>query len=1100
MAIRFESTCDDNVKWHARALYPEPGRDDPAPLASSPLDLSFNNELSDQDERRTNSCSPNSSDETNGERLTLAASPANFASTLSFGSNTGRDLVRKRRSFTPGWQMQTGAFDGGIYRTSVVRSKAAMNGTKKQDWNESNLSPSPNLFVRSKFSPERFSQTNKVHGDETETKARDIVGLKQNGGAPASANAAEKPYQQLFSVGGLKNSDFEDKKSAVTSAVRDVQQVDNKNNSEETPLLLGTSEGFGETDAAEALLGLSEGFYHSTNSPASSRASAGYKKQLLTKSCDALTDSSESNKGENKSSSEIEATIDTFSNSTSMTIASTDIGNGVRESKFHYKKRIFQKYVNSQVEPPHLQHFIQSEAPMSTNNLHSNPDKVHDCFESNISSAACSDKGTFAANTQKPNFNSFSCNKLYATSFAETNEAVTAKTNLKSAKSFCAEFNHCRENAIKSINLNALQSSVENGKSFCARSLGKSIADSEKTNLYRISTSLGSSNESLSATVEDENEDLVSDSGTSESSASESDDECDNPSLLTHLPAIKNTKVSSVDVTKRKVVLNKPKFSPSTWMNANKVTEVNETFANRRKPFNNDTIKPKDLKLLPGSSSTAQAAFENTAASMSEPSKQNEIHIKKATFTFNSMKKVDPAVQQNGLSLTSRASHTGTMADRAQSIVKDKNSLHLQREAESIETTVPRFSASLKNSGSDRNLTFGRFRNGDSFETLSNPSGPEKPDSTVSKKSPQTSTSKHEFINVEVVPYDKDRLPRPSARSAALEAQQLHKSSTERKRKLSSLRNNGKQKSKQPGKPSIKRLKHDSDEKNPKLRLNANSKAIVHMPTSNKTANEPKQNGGSIVEITPSCAKLPPERSSSRRKPSRVFKHQKYTSVSMMSSNHSPRDSSASSEFAIISKPLNLDHRVLLANSIDLCRGSPNNVDSSTSSSMTSSSSCSSRTSSVAGDDNEVEVGKKIDVSLPERNRCKRHRHLSAIETNLKSELMKQKHKMKRLLSETGSRGCCSSLIANNWRRSPPQSTNGPMFQLLSLFPAPASIKAGFAQGELLPGYGPSVSGRRSSLPLRWSKGRDVRDLKQKRQREKWRKMTLDMFCMGATS
>ena len=67
-------------------------------------------------------------------------------------------------------------------------------------------------------------------------------------------------------------------------------------------------------------------------------------------------------------------------------------------------------------------------------------------------------------------------------------------------------------------------------------------------------------------------------------------------------------------------------------------------------------------------------------------------------------------------------------------------------------------------------------------------------------------------------------------------------------------------------------------------------------------------------------------------------------------------------------------------------------------------------------------------------------------------------------------------------------------FNILSSFPCLASLKAGVARGELL-SVGSVAEGSRSIS--RWCKGRNVSELKLKRQRDCWKQMTIDMFCMG---
>jgi len=64
-------------------------------------------------------------------------------------------------------------------------------------------------------------------------------------------------------------------------------------------------------------------------------------------------------------------------------------------------------------------------------------------------------------------------------------------------------------------------------------------------------------------------------------------------------------------------------------------------------------------------------------------------------------------------------------------------------------------------------------------------------------------------------------------------------------------------------------------------------------------------------------------------------------------------------------------------------------------------------------------------------------------------------------------------------------------FRLSSLFSLPPSITSGVARAELMP----AVKSNKSCSD--WTIGDDVTMTKQRRQRDRWRAMTLDMFCMG---
>ena len=1097
MAIRFEPSCDDNGQWHVGAagnLFLDPGQNSRQLSINSPLDLRYH-EASDYEDRRTSSCSPDSCDLPSHEK--------------HLHSNSGRlfvrsphkdNFLRENSALSPDWRplhVQTDDFQSNERNISrMQRSKTVSDFDEPSYKRNLNFPPRNKNFYRKLSISDNVSPRACNLNAKKEDSTRLMTSSKQNGVAfPVRAALQDmKCYRKRFRTSGYNDNDL--KIAATSTAVKNPVLEDVMKNGH----LIHFNPCFGETDAAEALLGLSEGFFQTIQSPSGIKSQI-YDEQSLT-----------SNRTIDKASLKDVGTVTAESNAKDNTSTKpSNDASAVKEEatsgRKHFKKLICQKFVNSvqpsSAKPPETSTTSikqSSNAVLSKENVE-NLTKTNDFALST------------AAKMKKDGVSS-------ASSMVEQNKrelflpTSTRSLNTAPRSSDISPFQVQQSNNSKLIEKEQILQKPKQTPQFFKKSRSEAktppkldkdlskdsefIKKEEVSNLYRTSKCLGSSNESIAESVDENNE--ANESSSDSSDDDESENEADEQGFVAdqEKSSIKENNWCP-DFSKRKAfILNKPTFSmpwSKSFPESNKGANTkDERTQNNHKSCGENT---------PISLNKPRVEFGTTSELNVEPIKQSGIHIKKATFTFRNAGKPDKTLQKSGLNVTSQA--VGVL-DRTP--CADRNSFLFDKDKlDSNEAVKAKQVASPNDSLSNGRVTFGTFRKGDSFENLSKPVLKGTNFSEINKQQ-ESETAKEKAVE-EDLPYDKHRLPRPSARSAELEAQQLLQSKKAgRKRKLSSIRDNSKENLKLLDRQAIKRQKHVVESIKKSTTKSRHNKKEVAQQKSNKETCEPKQNGEQTVETNKQSTQFCLERTSSRRKPSRVYKHQKYTSVSMMSSTNSPRDSS---EFAIISRPLNLDHRVLLANSIDFCRGSPDNlsIDSNVSSPMTSSS-CSSSTSSVAGDDNDTDLISKADNAHGEqkKDRLKRHRHVSAIETNTKSDLLQRKHKMKRLLSindqvqrKTSTRLMTSNVLANSsWQRGLPRKGETATFRLLSLFPAPASLRAGFAQGELLPGYGPSVSGHRSSLPLRWTKGCDDRDLKKKRQHERWRKMTLDMFCMGAKS
>ena len=1081
MAIRFEPSCDDKVQWQIGAagnLYFDPGPNNRQLSISSPLDLRYH-EASDYEDRRTSSCSPDSCDlAAHDKMLSHTGSAAydrsfsqiphkdEFCENYHYVSSDTRALQQACRSdFLPGKSFRCTQRSKTVSDLEESRRKKAYH--------------QPKTNIARKLSVCESTRVGDARVDEVQLSPYALP--RQNGGAKQICGILEdtKRDHKRFETSGYVDSDL--KIAATSEVVKSPELKKDMKNGQQ----VHANAGFGETDAAEALLGLSEGFYQTMQSQ------SGTSSHFQAKQC--FSSGGQVDRPFNKHTVLTTVGMSTqIGSSDTKTLNTTSVQKEATGRK-HFKKLICQKFVNS-VQPSPVK---RAEEPPSTIKASSNnsfcSEAIDDRAKSLVARSIKSDVVVSGDFEQKSP--SLSPNKI------EKPPPLTNNKQYNGSPSFLAEpkaisATEQKKQLPTKVSLKSSKNSLEESES---------IKKKEVSNLYRTSKSLGSSNESIAESVADDNAEMSESS--SDSSEDESGNEEDEHCVSRNQNKPFEKEMNRGSENRKAFVLSKPTFSLPAL--AKSVGSLNDKFssnANKTNETNQKETGPtnpacgSESKALPFLNKP-QIAFGNSEAS-EELNKQSNIHIKKATFTFSRSGKLDKTTQQSGLSVTSQAA---ALLERAQCAAKDRNSFSFDRDKlDSNEAAKAKQATSQNDSLSSDRATFGTFRNGDSFENLSKPAAAAANFTEINKQQEQDSSKR---IHEKDVPYDKRRLPRPSARSAELEAQQQHaKSKTGRKRKLSVARDNSKENSKLLEKPSIKRLRHVGESPK-KSKSRHNKKHITQTKRGEDKTCELKQNGEQTVETNKLSAPSSLERSSSRRKPSRVYKHQKYTSVSMMSSTNSPRDSS---EFSLISKPLNLDHRVLLANSIDLYRGlNDDSNDVNVSSPMTSSS-CSSTTSSVASDDNDVDSIPKSDSSPSDKNkdRYKRHRHLSAIETNTKADFLGRKHKMKRLLSmneqisrKNSVRLMTSNVLASsNWQRSLARKGETSNFRLLSLFPAPASLRPGFAHCELLPGYGPSVSGQRSSLPLRWTKGSDESDLKKKRQHQRWRNMTLDMFCMGAKS
>ena len=1094
MAIRFEPKCDDNGQWHVGAtanLYPNRGQSSRSLSTNSPLDLRYS-ETSDYEERGTSSCSPDSCDLSAQEKLHFH--PGTVPCGRPFSRSPDKDMYH-RDALVPEWKnhaaymsdiISNGEMFQRLKRAKTISNLEECNENKSGDFQK------PSMIFHGKTTDSVFSRLHDVSSDKALFLTTSSES-KQNGGTLRKSAFVSRRSHSKYAFSHYHAASSNNEVEVVkTTAVKDLRQKTAKSH-----LIVGVNqklECFGETDAAEALLGLSEGFYQSVQSTTTATSVCGDHKSLHNKLVERPGKDLASNNGANilnSNSSAISSTNFPKPCSASIT-ASSENNASTKHSKFHFKKLICQKFVNSvQPEPD------KSRTNVSENNALSEQAKIKTTVTLS-NNATTQDKmvdssvkdPVVKANTKQTTVNEAKNSSEKLKVDPDNSLTQLPQTKTQNSKQKVIDKDKELVNDIANTLKKTSGFSKHNEKSVA----GPTPESKRTSNLYRISTSLGSSNESLSGSNEDANDDEMGCESSSDSSNSESDnDETDSPVLNSELPAWKKNNWSTAASQCKSFVMHKPKFSVPLWEKPTKPSQIEEKIGLKKIENNKNSTFSDAVSELSRNSAVQKQQFVFGSASESsvEPNKQSGTHIKKATFTFNRAAKDAKITHQSGLSVTSQES---ALVERTQCAEKDKNCFRFDRDKLDCSEAVKAKQARSQNESSTKDRgTFGMFRKGDSFENLSKPSRI-KTDFAEIKTQADT---KHYAENL---PYDKGRLPRPSARSAELEARQLVKSKAVRKRKLSTFRDKSKENPRLLEKP-LKRSKHSVEStKKAKSRHISNKKQVATTKTVQEKSIE--QNGAKVVETNVASAQSSLEKSSSRRKPSRVYKHQKYTSVSMMSTSQNAR---VSSEFSLISKPLNLDHRVLLANSIDLDRASSDNlgIDSNVSSPMTSST-CSSSTSSVAGDDNDVDMN-KIDGTLTEKNRLRRHRHLSAVETNPKSDIFRRKQKMKRLFSVSETRKApvrlmTSNVLANNWQRSIPKKGELTSFRLLSLFPAPASIRAGYAHGELLPGYGPSVSGQRSSLPLRWTKGSDVSDLKQKRQRERWRSMTLDMFCMGAKS
>ena len=1116
MAIRLEHTCDDKGQWPVGAacsLYPNAGQEH----HRLPINISQDVEYVDCDDHQTNSCSPDSIDSPVRSKPHFSSLTHCFGPLFSTNSQKNNVFVHDSHSHQSGWSFATDFLQKEPIPQQIKRSRTITNF--ETFGHNSGYQPRDQLCRRNSSATESVASKSIVKNcDEPQFAKPSTVNkrvLKQNGVSLCDKLRLECDDKNLNSKPSIScNNVFTARKVQTTTA----KQIG--------PGLITANvsgfkgDGFGETDAAEALLGLSEGFFQSKNTVGNQKSKLGnvsvglgnhsYTKKLSKEAADNCDDDVLSKKNQEHQRDKVDVSKP----------------NSPKHSRFHFKKLICQKFVNSfqptadatpsaenvtsaketnsQITTAKLQLPIKSH-PTPEMTISTSTSKSHHCYQSSSNDVLA---------------------KLVSTpkEVARTTTDISSKSGThESPQTTSKVSNHCKrdadnQNEVYDCNntrsMIQLASTKVSEKESRKRDLENFSGKTDLiSNLYRISTSLGSSNESLDE-ISEENDNNIASESSSDSSESESEAEPDcNFSAGQDQSTMRKTSCAFDTSQRKSFVLNKPRFSlpaldipnRNTSNDSNSVLKTSSLKMAHSfgKEYNKSVENKKITSNLKSPLHKVHGLFGSTSEPSCDLSKQSGIHIKKATFTFSGTGKVDKLERQSGLSMTSPAA---VPVEKAHCDVKNKISFRFDRDKLNRNEASP---IRKSESNSNQHIAFGTFRNGDSFEKLSKPTTMQS-NSEKAKQRQNACDIKTRSENVKCLPYDKHRLPRPSARSAELEAQQKQvlKSKGGRKRKLSSVYNNSKENLSLSEKPLIKRSKHACEiTKKTKARHNKKTNSTLSAKGDKETTNDCQQNGDPSIETDIASGTLP--RSSSRRKPSRVFKHQKYTSVSMMSSNQNPRDLISSPEFAINSKPLNLDRRVLLANSIDLFRGSSDNlpVDSVASSLMTSSP-CSSSTSSVAGDDNDDDLANKTDTLSVEKPKdpCKRHRNLSANETH-KSDLMRRKHKLKRLLSvseqnahKASVRLLGASSIGNKWPRGPIRNSDRPVFQLLSLFPAPASLRAGFANGELLPGYGPSVSGHRSSLPLRWRKGNDVRELKQKRQREKWRNMSLDMFCMGANT
>ncbi|XP_026689403.2 LOW QUALITY PROTEIN: uncharacterized protein LOC100182299 [Ciona intestinalis] len=500
-------------------------------------------------------------------------------------------------------------------------------------------------------------------------------------------------------------------------------------------------------------------------------------------------------------------------------------------------------------------------------------------------------------------------------------------------------------------------------------------ANDQHSNLYRVSCSVGSSTESLNKSCDESDEAEESDSTSVYTSESEDEEEETQSDQEDKEKTNLQLTSGNGDIQKRKhFTLSEAKFSLPT----RNTTETKAVFAGvLQRKFGISSASRGNFSLPdPTPSSVCTSAPFNLTPDKSK-SGFGSVRIKKATFTFSTRTENNNQHKfpQMGGDAQSRTSALG------------KCPLTFRGARSSSENGEGR-----SWNANDDLTTFGALADGASFKTLSC----ERSHKTQHRESWSEASNSR-------IAYDKRRLPRPNARSPALEAPQAAKSKSGQKR-----RNNDKKADK----------KHTTKD----------------------------TRGQNILE---------------------------FDNFGSFEQRGHHTTGPYREELSRISKKSRKDKPATA------CRIASYQQESSsvTDSTDTMTSRASSRQSSLAGDDEVIAKKSKKrnrDVERAEKRSRKRHRkrHHSA------NPLCRQEDESSRINSVT------------------PRQTPG--FQLLSCFPAPASLTAGLAKGELVPSYGATAHHRCPRLPAQWQKGSDVVELKQKKQRERWKSMTLDMFCMGS--
>ncbi|XP_076808837.1 uncharacterized protein LOC143451937 [Clavelina lepadiformis] len=909
---------------------------------------------------------------------------------------------------------------------------------------------------------------------------------------------------------------------------------------------------FQESDAAEALLGLREGFYGapcSKDNDTDTTVDAGTSRSDNSSASIAVnpdqpstshanipgfnpTDVRETNHSPNDLVDEERTFNDVIRDDATAKANGGDVQSSAKH-RCHFKKRICQKFAASldQIKQDCLPESSTSNAAESSNltrptsqngDGHGEPDSGHDL----PSSTKSSDYREFSRKPdrsrpktkEKLNRNVFDENSkaglskrrktekrridkdddVKATKTMKQKEKVLEKIN-SNEKQQTKTLSSKQDDAGKQVSRVKDQRTKATSKSKSSTSNGglatpkvirvNSNKTKSKSNLYRVTSSLGSSCESLAS--EDVAHDVIVSESSSSDYSTDSDTDGDDSSKV-DVTVTKETVTSSI-ITSRKqegspqrkaFILSKPKFSLPCKKSDD--PEKKPTFLTppsapspafaKKDPVLINPVKPASP--FPIGDGEKVKVAPKSAPSLSPSSKQNGFQIKKATFTFQSSGKQDDAPRTT---VTSQCSVSFDQTQHA-----DKSTFRFDREKMLRESTTKEKAIKRGSWKMESNFPFGTLSEGISFETLSKPNAAVAEDSGITKKTANQKSKSHHL------PYNKDRLPRPTARPTALEAEH-HLLRTKKGKKRGPSADSWPKNREVRAATSAKRLKLQEENM-------AKKKERVH-DEATKTRNE----SNSKVSEKKIASELKTGKlamtSSSRRKPSRVFKHHKYSTLKINPSQNNPSEDRGLSEFSLISRPLGLEHREMLAKSFEP-DANPDAWSTDSIASRMSSSAASSRTSSLADDENDGDVIKTAALNSPNlrKRRHKRHRQVSAAETGTKSELLKRKQK--KLFSESR---CQGRQGANNVRGAATSSratsaASGSTFKLLSLFPAPASLIAGHAAGELCPGYGATGSGQRSSLPLRWRKGEDISELKQKRQRDRWRSLTLDMFCLGATS